>query len=139
MDTRHRFDPCTRFWMLVSFGRPAALEIPRATAPYAVKPQARLGMRLLDRTTRQVRPAPDGQAFYERCVHVLGELDDAESSLRHVAANPRGTLRMDMSSVHASPSCCRGSTASAIAIPASTWRSAAAASWPTWFAKASIA
>jgi DNA-binding transcriptional LysR family regulator len=56
---------------------------------------------LLERTTRQVRPTLDGQAFYTRCVHVLSELDDAESSLRHVASNPRGVLRVDMHGTHA--------------------------------------
>lgn len=93
----------TRIVELGSFTLAAgALEIPRATATHAIKElESRLGTRLLDRTTRQVRPTLDGQAFYERCVHVLSELDDAESSLRHVAANPRGTLRVDMSSVHA--------------------------------------
>ncbi|WP_339531528.1 LysR family transcriptional regulator [Pseudomonas mucidolens] len=87
-----------------SFSRAAAaLKIPRATATHAIKQlEARLSTRLLERTTRQVRPTLDGQAFYERCVHVLSELDDAESSLRNVASNPRGTLRVDMSSVHAS-------------------------------------
>lgn len=102
-----RFDSLQLFTRIVelgSFSRAAAsLEIPRATATHAIKQlEARLSTRLLDRTTRQVRPTLDGQAFYERCVHVLSELDDAESSLRHVASNPRGTLRVDMSSVHAS-------------------------------------
>ncbi|AFT71046.1 putative LysR-family transcriptional regulator [Alloalcanivorax dieselolei B5] len=101
-----RFDSLQLFTRIVelgSFSRAAgALDIPRATATHAIKQlEARLSTRLLDRTTRHVRPTLDGQAFYERCVHVLSELDDAESSLRHVATNPRGTLRVDMSSVHA--------------------------------------
>src|SRR5690606_25165242 len=101
-----RFDSMQLFTRIVelgSFSQAAAmLEIPRATATHAIKQlEARLSTRLLDRTTRQVRPTLDGQAFYERCVHVLSELDDAESSLRHLAANPRGTLRVDMSSIHA--------------------------------------
>src|SRR3954463_2086457 len=101
-----RFDAMHLFTRIVeagSFSRAAdRLGIPRATATHAIKQlEARLGSRLLDRTTRQVRPTLDGQAFYERCVQVLSELDDAESSLQHVAANPRGTLRVDMSSVHA--------------------------------------
>jgi DNA-binding transcriptional LysR family regulator len=88
---------------LGSFSRAAAaLAIPRATATHAIKElEARLGTRLLDRTTRHVQPTLDGQAFYERCVHVLSELDDAESSLRHVASNPRGVLRVDMHGTHA--------------------------------------
>jgi DNA-binding transcriptional LysR family regulator len=93
----------TRIVELGSFSRAAAaLQIPRATATHSIKElEARLGTRLLDRTTRSVRPTLDGQAFYERCVHVLSELDDAEASLRHVAANPRGVLRVDMNGTHA--------------------------------------
>jgi DNA-binding transcriptional LysR family regulator len=93
----------TRIVELRSFSRAAAaLEIPRATATHAIQElEARLDTRLLDRTTRNVRPTLDGQAFYERCVHVLSELDDAESSLRHVASNPRGVLRVDMHGTHA--------------------------------------
>lgn len=101
-----RFDSLQLFTRIVELGSfsraAAALEIPRATATYAIKElESRLGTRLLDRTTRHVRPTLDGQAFYERCVHVLSELDDAESSLRHVASNPRGVLRVDMHGTHA--------------------------------------
>ncbi|WP_449466756.1 LysR family transcriptional regulator [Stenotrophomonas humi] len=93
----------TRIVELGSFTRAAgALDIPRATATHAVKElEARLGARLLERTTRQVRPTLDGQAFYERCVHLLADLEDAESSLRTIATNPRGTLRLDLHGTHA--------------------------------------
>jgi DNA-binding transcriptional LysR family regulator len=86
-----------------SFSRAAdMLDMPRPTATYAIQQlEARLGVRLLERTTRQVRPTLDGQAFYERCVQILSDLEDAESSLRHVASNPRGTLRVDMASTQA--------------------------------------
>ncbi|MFJ5296232.1 LysR family transcriptional regulator [Pseudomonas sp. NPDC088368] len=101
-----RFDSLqlfTRIVELSSFSRAAAvLNIPRATATHAIKAlENRLGIRLLERTTRHVRPTVDGQAFYERCVFVLSELDDAESSLRHVASNPQGMLRVDMHGTHA--------------------------------------
>lgn len=103
MDRLETLQLFTRIVELGSFSQAAAaLEIPRATATYAIKAlEARLGTRLLDRTTRHVRATLDGQAFYERCVHVLSELDDAESSLRHIASNPRGVLRVDMHGAHA--------------------------------------
>jgi DNA-binding transcriptional LysR family regulator len=93
----------TRIVELGSFTRAAgALDIPRATATHAMKElEARLGTRLLERTTRQVRPTLDGQAFYARCVDLLADLEDAESSLRTVATNPRGTLRLDLHGTHA--------------------------------------
>lgn len=88
----------TRIVDLGSFSRAAeVMGMPRATATHAIKElETRLGARLLERTTRQVRPTLDGQAFHRRCVQVLAELDDAESSLRHVATSPRGVLRLDM-------------------------------------------
>ncbi|WP_049621136.1 LysR family transcriptional regulator [Frateuria defendens] len=86
-----------------SFTRAAGwLDIPKATATHAIKAlEARLGVRLLERTTRQVRPTQEGLAFYERCRHLLDELADAEASLHHVATNPRGTLRLDLHGTHA--------------------------------------
>lgn len=103
MDRFQSMQLFTRIVELGSFTRAAgALDIPRATATHAMKElEARLGTRLLERTTRQVRPTLDGQAFYERCVQLLGDLEDAESSLRTVATNPRGTLRLDLHGTHA--------------------------------------
>ncbi len=101
-----RLDSLLLFTRIVetgSFSRAAAmLDLPRPSATNAIKAlEARLGARLLERTTRQVRATADGMAYYERCVQVLSELDDAEAALRHVAANPRGTLRVDMSGTQA--------------------------------------
>lgn len=80
----------------------AALGLPRASATHAIKQlEQRLGARLLDRTTRQVRPTLDGQAYYERGKRVLLELDDAESALGDQAQRPRGLLRLDLHGVHA--------------------------------------
>jgi len=101
-----RLDTLMLFTRIVetgSFSRAAEmLDVPRPTATNAIRDlEASLGVRLLERTTRQVHATHDGLAYYERCVHVLSELEDAEASLRHVAANPRGTLRVDMSGTHA--------------------------------------
>lgn len=100
LDTLHLF---TRIVEQNSFSRAAdLLGIPRATATHAIKElEARLGTRLLERTTRHVRPTLDGQAYYERCVQVLTDLDDAEAVFRHGASSPRGVLRVDMSGTHA--------------------------------------
>lgn len=71
------------------------LQIPRATATDAMKRlEARLGVRLLERTTRHVSPTHDGAAYYARCVQLLADLEDAENVFRDPA--PSGLLRIDV-------------------------------------------
>src|SRR6218665_3646616 len=101
-----RLHPLQLFLTIVERGSFAAaaerLDIPRPTATHAIKElETRLGARLLERTTRHVRPTLDGQAFYERSRRVLAELDDAVASLSTQTANPRGTLRLDLHGTHA--------------------------------------
>ena len=71
------------------------LEGPRSTATQVIKElETRLGVRLLQRTTRSVRSTLDGEAYYQRCVTILGEIEEAESAFRD--AKPRGLLRVDV-------------------------------------------
>jgi DNA-binding transcriptional LysR family regulator len=60
--------------------------------------EARLRVKLLNRTTRKVNMTADGVAYYERAVRLLLDLDDAETSLSAAAALPRGRLRVDVPS-----------------------------------------
>ncbi|MBN8812805.1 MULTISPECIES: LysR family transcriptional regulator [unclassified Sphingomonas] len=71
------------------------LKIPRPTATHAIQHlEADLEVRLLERTTRTVRPTLDGTLYYERCIRLLADLDEVESVFRN--AEPRGPLRVDM-------------------------------------------
>jgi len=54
----------------------------------------RLGARLLDRTTRTVRPTDAGLELHSRAVSILAELDEAERAVRDLQSEPRGTLRI---------------------------------------------
>jgi LysR family transcriptional regulator, regulator for bpeEF and oprC len=54
-----------------------------------------LRIKLLNRTTRRVTVTPDGSAYYERVVRLLGDLEDIESSVTHAKERPRGRLRID--------------------------------------------
>ncbi len=56
--------------------------------------EARLGVRLLERTTRLVRPTLDGEAYHQRCLTLIADLEDAESAF--CGAKPKGPLRVDM-------------------------------------------
>jgi len=60
--------------------------------------EARLRVKLLNRTTRRVAVTADGAAYYERVVRLLADMDDAETSLSGAAASPRGRLRVDVPS-----------------------------------------
>ena len=60
--------------------------------------EARLRVKLLNRTTRRVHLTADGAAYYERVVRLLADVDDAETSLSSAATAPRGRLRVDVPS-----------------------------------------
>lgn len=71
------------------------LNLPRATLTHTLNQfEAWLGTRLLERSTRRVRPTLDGEAYYQRCVQLLAELEEAELAFRSVA--PKGRLRVDL-------------------------------------------
>jgi DNA-binding transcriptional LysR family regulator len=94
-----RFDAMRVFTRVVerrSFSLAADdLGLPRSTVTDAVKSlEARLGVRLLERTTRQVRPTLDGEAHYRRCLSLISDLEDAEGAFG--GARPKGLLRLEV-------------------------------------------
>ena len=58
--------------------------------------EERLGVRLLNRTTRQVSLTEAGAAYYEHCCRIVGEIDDVEAAVGALTRAPRGTLRITM-------------------------------------------
>lgn len=56
----------------------------------------RLEIRLFNRTTRSFSLTTEGQAFYESCLRVLAELENAEAALTSHRRQPRGRLRVDL-------------------------------------------
>jgi DNA-binding transcriptional LysR family regulator len=83
---------------LGSFTKAAdALQLPRASVSLALQQlEARLGVRLLNRTTRHVSPTLDGQAYYLRCQQILQDVGETEDLFRSSRLKPRGKLRVDM-------------------------------------------
>lgn len=70
------------------------LQIPRPTVTNLIKRlEKRLGARLLERTTRQVRLTQDGDAYYQRCVRLLADLEEADGAFLNTA--PKGLLRVN--------------------------------------------
>ena len=86
----------TRIVELGGFAKAAdSLQMPRASVTVLIKQlEAHLGVQLLHRTTRQVSPTLDGVAYYQRCVLLLADLEEAEGLFR--SSQPKGTLRVEM-------------------------------------------
>jgi DNA-binding transcriptional LysR family regulator len=54
----------------------------------------RLGARLLNRTTRKVSLTEVGRAYYDRCVQILADIEQADDIAGALQSTPRGTLRI---------------------------------------------
>ncbi len=61
--------------------------------------EARLGVRLLNRTTRSVTPTEAGARLLERLMPALGEVSAAVDAVNSVRDSPRGTLRLNVPTV----------------------------------------
>jgi DNA-binding transcriptional LysR family regulator len=57
--------------------------------------EAGLGVRLFNRTTRRVSLTTTGAAYYQRCLILLADFDELESSIREQGLMPTGTLRVN--------------------------------------------
>jgi len=98
-----RFDAMRAFARVVeagSFTKAAeTLHMSKTTMTQLVQQlEARLRVKLLNRTTRQVKVTPDGAAYYERVLRLLADLEDADTSLSSASASPKGRLRVDVPS-----------------------------------------
>ena len=59
--------------------------------------EQRLGARLLNRSTRNISLTEVGKAYYERCLQILADVDEANNVVQALQATPRGTLRLSVS------------------------------------------
>ena len=98
-----RFDAMQAFARVVeagSFTKAAqTLHMSKTTVTQLVQQlEARLRVRLLNRTTRKVNVTADGALYYERVLRLLTDMEDAETSLSSAAIRPSGRLRVDVPS-----------------------------------------
>ncbi len=56
--------------------------------------EERLGVRLLNRSTRRLSLTEAGRAYYERCVRILADIEESEAAVASLHAEPRGRLRV---------------------------------------------
>jgi DNA-binding transcriptional LysR family regulator len=99
MDTR--FDGITEFVAVARLGSftavAAELGMTKSAVGRAVsRLEARLGSKLLHRTTRRLILTPAGEAWLEHCVAALAELDRGESALILARDTPCGEVRIDL-------------------------------------------
>lgn len=71
------------------------LDLSRGMATrYVAQLEERLGLRLLNRTTRKLSLTEAGNDYYERALQILALIEEAESSADQRTSRPRGTLRV---------------------------------------------
>ncbi len=102
-----RFDAMRAFARVVeagSFTQAArTLDMSKTSVTQLVQQlEARLRVKLLNRTTRKVNVTPDGAFYYERVLRILADMSDAETNLPSASTLPRGRLRVDVPSPLAS-------------------------------------
>jgi len=72
-----------------------ALRVPKSKLSRRVAGlEARLGVRLLERSTRRFRVTEVGRAFHRHCESILAEVEAAEGAVARVRAEPAGLVRL---------------------------------------------
>ncbi|MEM7221743.1 MAG: LysR family transcriptional regulator [Pseudomonadota bacterium] len=71
---------------------------PSAASKQLAKLEDRLGVRLLNRTTRRIAPTEEGRAYLERARRLLDDLAETEQAIADLGGGARGTLRVDLPS-----------------------------------------
>ncbi len=99
MDTR--FDGIAEFVAVARLGSFTAVAAELGATKSAVgravsRLEARLGSKLLHRTTRRLTLTPAGEAWLEHCAAALAELDRGESALNLARDMPGGQVRIDL-------------------------------------------
>ncbi len=87
------------FANVVNHGSFSATSRSLGLSPSAVSKQIgyledRLGIRLLNRSTRSISLTEEGSSFYDRCAEIASEVSEAEEFAVSLSARPQGTLRI---------------------------------------------
>ncbi len=68
-----------------------------AVSRHVAELEAHLTTRLLNRTTRRISLTESGQAYFERALHLLADLEETEAVVSSSTVTPRGTIRLTCS------------------------------------------
>lgn len=99
-----RITSMTTFATVVASGSFAAaavkLNMSPATVTYHVQwLEQRLGVRLLNRSTRKLSVTEAGKVYYDQCAIILGQIEEADRSVSVMNSIPRGTLKLNVANV----------------------------------------
>ncbi|MFB9126067.1 LysR family transcriptional regulator [Paraburkholderia dipogonis] len=99
MDRFTQMDLFVQVAELASITRAAALlGLSDSVASRAISAlEARLGVRLLERTTRRLWLTEAGQAYYERCAKLMADMAEADAMVDQYSTHPSGQLSLTAS------------------------------------------
>jgi len=69
---------------------------PSAVSKLVTRLEDRLGVRLLNRTTRKLALTPEGEAYFHRSQRIIADIVEAENEVARFRAKPRGALRINV-------------------------------------------
>jgi DNA-binding transcriptional LysR family regulator len=69
---------------------------PSAISKLVTRLEDRLGVRLLNRTTRRLALTPEGEAYFHRSQRILADITEAENEVARFRAQPKGVLRINV-------------------------------------------
>jgi len=69
---------------------------PSAVSKLVTRMEDRLGVRLLNRTTRRLALTPEGEAYFHRAQRILADIEEAENEVARFRARPHGKLRINV-------------------------------------------
>jgi DNA-binding transcriptional LysR family regulator len=73
------------------------LDMSRAmVSKYVISLEERLGTRLLNRTTRRLSLTESGSTYYESCLQIISDVQEAEQAAGQLTSTPLGTLKITM-------------------------------------------
>ena len=76
-------------------GAALALDMPKSTVSQRVSElEQRLGARLLQRTTRKLSLTDQGRIYYDHCLRIFAEIDEADRAVTSLQERPCGLLRI---------------------------------------------
>jgi DNA-binding transcriptional LysR family regulator len=69
---------------------------PSALSKLVTRLEDRLGVRLMNRTTRKLALTAEGEAYFAHARRILGDIEEAESEVTRFSASPKGLLRVNV-------------------------------------------